>query len=199
MSTPSSPGPGGRLRFPGLFASLCIATFAFLAGSSWLPVPAALHAGEPGMRPDLQGREPPTPPAGRNRSTTSTPPSTPMVYGGDDSSAMSGDGMIAVTGSYGVGTSVLYLIDTKRRQLAVYEARGGTNSMRRIHLVGARNIELDLQLEGYNDESEYSYRQLKQLFERRGITDTAGPSVPAEAPASTGTAPEPGRTGTERR
>ena len=38
---------------------------------------------------------------------------------------------LAVTGSYGLGTSVLYLIDAKNRQLAVYEARGGSPDMRR--------------------------------------------------------------------
>ena len=47
-----------------------------------------------------------------------------------------------MTGSYGVGTSVLYLIDTEKKQLLVYEARGGSQSMRRIVLVGARRIDL---------------------------------------------------------
>jgi len=35
-------------------------------------------------------------------------------------------------------------------------------------LVGARKIDLDLQLEGYNDRSEYDYRGLRKLFEHRG-------------------------------
>ena len=80
----------------------------------------------------------------------------------------SANGLIAVTGSYGVGTSVLYLIDTERRQLAVYEARGGSEGSRRIYLVGARRIDLDLQLEGYNDESEWQYGDLQRMFQQRG-------------------------------
>ena len=52
--------------------------------------------------------------------------------------------MIAVTGSYGVGTSVLYVIDTHTRQLAVYEARGGSPDSAKLFLVGARRIDLEL-------------------------------------------------------
>ena len=74
-----------------------------------------------------------------------------------------------MTGSYGVGTSVLYLMDTKTNQLAVYEARGGSVNSRRLYLVGARRVDLDLQLEGYNDQSEWSYDQLRQRFEKKGI------------------------------
>lgn len=83
------------------------------------------------------------------------------------SSAAFANGYLAVTGSYGVGTSVLYLVDTNTGQLAVYEARGGAPSMRRIVLVAARRISLDLELEGYNDESEYDYATLKRMFEAR--------------------------------
>ena len=82
------------------------------------------------------------------------------------------NGFLAVTGSYGVGTSVLYLVDTETRQLAVYEARGGSPSMRRIILIAARRIDLDLQLESYNDGSEYDYPTLKRMFENRGAATT---------------------------
>jgi hypothetical protein len=75
-------------------------------------------------------------------------------------------GFVAVTGSYGVGTSVLYLVDTVNRQIAVYEARGGSTEQRRLVLVGARRIDLDLQLRGYNDRSEYDYRALEELFHK---------------------------------
>ena len=90
------------------------------------------------------------------------------ITGGQSASA---NGFLAVTGSYGVGTSVLYLIDTENRQLAVYEARGGSEAQRRIVLVGARRIDLDLMLEKYNDRSEYDYRQLRAMFESRGSGD----------------------------
>ncbi|MEQ8763183.1 MAG: hypothetical protein RL885_04600 [Planctomycetota bacterium] len=75
--------------------------------------------------------------------------------------------LIAVTGQYGQGTSVLYVVDTKRRQLAVYEAKGGTQS--KLSFVAARRIDLDLQLVGYNDESkdEVKYWALKKYLESK--------------------------------
>jgi hypothetical protein len=80
--------------------------------------------------------------------------------------ADSNGSMIAVTGIDVTGGSLLYLIDTEARQLAVYQANGGTSSTMSIQFVGARNIDLDLQLDGCNDESEYSYKDLKAEFEK---------------------------------
>lgn len=103
-------------------------------------------------------------------------PPPPVVYNEDNgAAAVSSNGFLAVTGSYGVGTSVLYLVDTVNRQLAVYEARGGGMDQRRIVLVGARRIDLDLQLRSYNDRSEYEYDRLERLFQRGG--KTADPDV----------------------
>ena len=90
-----------------------------------------------------------------------------LVYDSNDSGSSASNGIIAVTGSYGVGTSVLYVIDAKNLQLAVYEARGGAESMRRLVHVGSRRIDLDLQLEGFNDQSQNSYQDLKRLFGAR--------------------------------
>lgn len=73
--------------------------------------------------------------------------------------------MIAVTGIDLTGSSILYLVDTERRQLAVYQASGGTDSMQGLKLVGARKIDLDLQLEGFNDKSEYSFEELQKRFD----------------------------------
>jgi hypothetical protein len=118
---------------------------------------------------DAQGRPGPQP---RTPPPTGTPPDGAippvLVYGEDGGSSASANGFLAVTGSYGVGTSVLYVLDTESRQLAVYEARGGSQGSRRLTLVGARRIDLDLQLEGYNDESEFSYEQLRRRFDRGG-------------------------------
>lgn len=112
---------------------------------------------------------PPVPPA------EPTPgPGVPVPYGGDSGQSASANGFLAVTGSYGIGTSVLYLIDTHRQQIAVYEARGGSTETRRMVFVGARRIDLDLQLEGYNDRSEYEYKDLKRLFDRRGDKGDVG-------------------------
>ena len=132
---------------------------AFLVGQLLQPTQQSLAA---------QGRGPITP---------AIPPATvetPITEGGlltypdqEGSNTAFANGYLAVTGSYGVGTSVLYLIDTNTKQLAVYEARGGSPSMRRIMLVAARRIDLDLQLESYNDGSEYDYPTLKRMFDRR--------------------------------
>ncbi|MCA8950472.1 MAG: hypothetical protein KDE27_13285 [Planctomycetes bacterium] len=136
----------------------------FLLGQ-WLPraafaEPAALAA---------QGRGPVNPPAPKSEPTTNAGSSSPeIVYTEGGGGSGSANGFVAVTGSYGVGTSVLYVLDTQNRQLAVYEARGGSTEQRRLVLVGARKIDLDLQIESYNDRSEFDYPRLKDLFEKRG-------------------------------
>jgi hypothetical protein len=78
--------------------------------------------------------------------------------------------MIAVTGVDRTGASVLYLVDTQAKQLAVYQASGGTSSSTGLKLIGARRLDLDLQLFGYNDKSEHSYRDLEKQFSQ----NTAG-------------------------
>jgi hypothetical protein len=54
---------------------------------------------------------------------------------------------------------------------------------RRVVLVGARKIDLDLQLRGYNDRSEYGYDKLEQLFQKPGrkepdVSTGLEPSLP---------------------
>jgi hypothetical protein len=76
--------------------------------------------------------------------------------------------MIAVTGIDLTGSSILYLVDTQGRHIAVYQATGGAESTQGLKLVGARRIDLDLQLEGYNDKSEYSVQELEKKFAEIG-------------------------------
>jgi hypothetical protein len=78
--------------------------------------------------------------------------------------ADSNNTMIAVTGVDLTGSSVLYLVDTVNRQIAVYQATGGGPSTQGIKLVGARRIDLDLQLYGYNDKSDLDYLELQKKF-----------------------------------
>jgi len=100
---------------------------------------------------------------------TQAPPAAPAPQGlGAVANSDSNGSMIAVTGTDITGSCVLYLIDTESKQLAVYQATGGTKSLRGVELVGARRIDLDLQLEGYNDKSEYSYAELGQQFQKSG-------------------------------
>ena len=141
-------------------------------------------AGAGGARLEAQGRGPVNAPPAPTPTTGKTEPAPALVYTEDSGQvASSNNGFLAVTGSYGVGTSVLYLVDTVNRQLAVYEARGGSAEQRRIVLVGARRIDLDLQLRDYNDRSEYDHGALEQLFQkndRKGVAGRAeaGPELP---------------------
>jgi hypothetical protein len=150
-----------------------------------------LHAA--GVEPQGRGTRPP-PPAPNSGALPTEPVAEPLIYGSESGQSGSANGFIAVTGSYGVGTSVLYVIDTVSRQLAVYEALGGSPGGRRLMLVGARRIDLDLQLEGYNDESEFSYRDLSRRFER-----ISGQPSPDSSGASTGSERPGGETGSGAR
>ena len=94
--------------------------------------------------------------------TTGLPEPQPMIpaFGTADSNGT----MIAVTGIDLTGSSILYLIDTKSKHLAIYQATGGADSSQGVKLVGARRIDLDLQLDGFNDKSEYSVQELEKKF-----------------------------------
>ncbi len=86
--------------------------------------------------------------------------------------AQSADGgrrYVAVTGPYQDGVSLMYLVDQVSGRLMIYEGKGGAANSRKVSLVGVRNINLDSQLDGFNDDSEYSYQELEELLQRRGV------------------------------
>ena len=93
----------------------------------------------------------------------------PAAYGTADSNGR----MIAVTGVDVTGGSILYLIDTEGRHLSVYSAQGGTSSTSNVKWVGGRNIDLDLQVDGFNDKSEINYKELARRFAESGSSATA--------------------------
>ncbi len=146
---------------------------AFAIAALILAVAMAFLAGRNTATPGLSAQgvdttqEPTLPPTGPVVLENETANKEVLMYSEGSGGSQSANGILAVTGSYGVGTSVLYVIDTESKQLAVYEARGGSRSMRRLTLVGARRIDLDLQLRGYNDESEYQYGALEKMFSSR--------------------------------
>jgi len=128
----------------------------------------------PSLPTPFQGRKPPSRgKAGKvkkNPRGTGTPTESELLpYESGGNGMAQGNGIIAVTASYGVGTAVVFVIDTNEKQMAIYEARGGSKGGRRLYLVGARRIDLDLKLEGYHDESEYSYQKLRAEFEKNGF------------------------------
>ncbi len=71
---------------------------------------------------------------------------------------------IAATGSVGSGMSVLWLVDTESRRLVVYGASAMGKS---VELRAARNIEWDLRLDEYNDDSQYKAEDLERLSRRQ--------------------------------
>jgi len=91
-------------------------------------------------------------------------PSSPMIANAD-----SNNRMIAVTGIDVTGSSILYLVDTVNYHLAVYQANGGSASTQGVKLVGARRIDLDMQLHGLNDKSKYTYEDLRDQFRSNGL------------------------------
>ena len=94
---------------------------------------------------------------------TATLPSVTMT-GQGGGNADSNDRMIAVTGTDITGSSILYVIDSRDPHIAVYQAAGGSQSMNMIRLVAARRIDLDLRLDGFNDKSQHSFKDLEQAF-----------------------------------
>lgn len=100
---------------------------------------------------------------------TPTQPFLTPGYGTSDSNGS----MIAVTGVDVTGGSILYLIDTQSRHISVYSAQGGTSSTSNIRWVGGRNIDLDLQVDGFNDKSEIKYKELAQRFAESGADATS--------------------------
>lgn len=100
-------------------------------------------------------------------------PSLPAIATSDSNASM-----IAVTGIDLSGSSILYLVDTNARQIAIYQASGGSDSMQGIKLVGARKIDLDLQLEGFNDKSQFTYEALEKKFQENQRAPNAAPKKP---------------------
>ena len=83
--------------------------------------------------------------------------------------------VIAVTGTYGSGASVLYLFDTKTRHLAVYRTR---SSGQTLEFIAARDCQYDFYLESFGDssQSELLPKALRRGWQRFSKeTDTGGP------------------------
>ncbi len=91
--------------------------------------------------------------------------------------------LIAVTGSYGSGASVLYLVDTRTRHLTVYKTDNG----RKLEFVAARNFDYDLKLDTYNDGSEagFSPDDLRRSWNKTRGGSSSRP-VDGDLPASAG-------------
>ncbi|MHC4959809.1 MAG: hypothetical protein ACYTGN_15710 [Planctomycetota bacterium] len=69
---------------------------------------------------------------------------------------------VAVTTPVGSGESVLFLIDSKSEQVAVYRfvRRKG------LEFLAARKIDYDLRVKGYGDVSDFSRDDMKRFYEK---------------------------------
>ena len=110
-----------------------------------------------------------------------------LVVGGQDRVALarstdSNGSMIAVTGEYGNGTSVLYVIDTKTRNMAVYRSLNGQG----VQLVAAWRIDHDLKLVSFRDNTEEGFSPLeleRNYLKFRDRTESPNP-LPAAPPTA---------------
>ena len=84
---------------------------------------------------------------------------------------------IALSASIGGGESVVYYFDTVAQRLLVYQYKGRLPTSDRplrasdkggLRLLAARQIDFDLQLQGYRDLSERTRSQLRSAFEAAG-------------------------------
>ena len=146
---------GHRLDRGALFLAAAVGVLGVVASRTWA---TAAQGSEGTTSPVVIQRSLPTPPAIATADSNRT--------------------MIAVTGIDLTGSSILYLVDTENRQLAVYQASGGADSMQGVKLVGARKIDLDLKLEGFNDKSQYSYEDLERKFAENNRAPGAAPKKP---------------------
>jgi len=97
------------------------------------------------------------------------PPATQVLPAiGGAATSDSNQRMIAVTGIDVTGSSVLYLVDTQTLRLCVYQATS-TGSNQGVRFVGARRIELDVELNSYNDRSQMSYSDVLGRFVQEGL------------------------------
>lgn len=78
------------------------------------------------------------------------------------SDSNSNNRFVAVTSPIGSGESVLFVLDAKTDQLAVYQyvRRKG------LRFVAGRKVDYDLKISGYQDISEFSRNEMRRLYEK---------------------------------
>lgn len=76
---------------------------------------------------------------------------------------------VAVTSPIGSGESVLFLIDSKTEQVAVYRYRRAKG----LEFLAGRKIEYDLKISGYQDISEFSHDEMKRLYHKQAADEIA--------------------------
>ena len=103
------------------------------------------------------------------------------ISAGAGAAADSNSDMIAVTGEDGTGASVLWVVDTKAKQLAVYRAPSG----RSVEFVAARNIKWDLRMVGHSDKTGDRYHPFRLEKDYQKYLRTGGTPVGEDEAAGT--------------
>ncbi len=85
------------------------------------------------------------------------------------SDSNSNNRFVAVTSPIGSGESVLFVLDAKTDQLAVYQyvRRKG------LRFVAGRKVDYDLRISGYQDISEYTRGEMRRLYEKEKSREAA--------------------------
>ena len=85
------------------------------------------------------------------------------------SDSNSNNRFVAVTTPIGSGESVLFLIDSKTEQIALYKF----DRNKGLKFLAARKIDYDLKIHGYQDMSEFSRSDLKQAYRKQIAQEAA--------------------------
>jgi hypothetical protein len=150
----------------GLFAALLFCV-GLLLGQQVQVLPSAEAQGTNGTG---GGGPPPQIPANGTPQPPFTPPRADPRPGLEGRTAASrpsdsdsNNRFVAVTCPTNTGESVLFLIDSYEEQIAVYRFKGGQG----LEYLSSRKIEYDLKVSGYKDTSEFSYEQMRELFQQQ--------------------------------
>ena len=85
------------------------------------------------------------------------------------SDSNSNNRFVAVTTPIGSGESVLFLVDSIKEQITIYQF----DRNKGLKFVAARKIDYDLKINGYEDKSRYTRNDLKDQFEKQIARDAA--------------------------
>ena len=79
------------------------------------------------------------------------------------SDSNSNNRFVAVTTPIGSGESVLFLVDSKKEQIALYQF----DRNKGLKFLAARKIDYDLMIDGYQDMSEFTRAELKKEYQKQ--------------------------------
>lgn len=159
----------------GLFAALlfCVGLLvgqqvrilpdAAAQGTNGPGVPGGVPGGIPALpQIPVNGQEPAQP-----TGITPNPDVRPGLEGRSvaprPSDSNSNNRFVAVTCPTSTGESVLFLIDSVQESVCVYRFRGGQG----LEHLSSRKIEYDLKVSGYKDTSEYTYDEMRELYQQQ--------------------------------